>query len=71
MKLPEFFFHDGCILRDVVRGGTSGTIYCFWNMDADYDDDIAQGIKYQQWLQLKIAKKLCNNNIATNKRQDG
>ena len=54
-----------------VRGGTSGTIYCFWHMGANYDDDITQGMNYKRWFQLKRVKKLYNNNIATKKRQDG
>ena len=35
MKLPDVFFHDGYIVRDGVRGGTSGAIYCFWYMGSN------------------------------------
>ena len=27
-------------------------------MGADYNDDIAQGMKYRRWLQIKIVKNL-------------
>ena len=67
MNILEIVCHDGFIVRDGVRGGTSGAIYRFWNMGYDYYDDIAQGINYQRWFQLKISKKLCNNNIETKK----
>ena len=40
-------------------------------MGADYDDDIAQGMTYKRWFQLKRVKKICSNNITTKKRQDG
>ena len=30
-----YFFHDGCIVRDGVRGGTSGTIHCSLHMGAE------------------------------------
>ena len=67
MNILEIVCHDGFIVRDGVRGGTSGAIYRFWHMGYDYYDDIAQGINYQRWFQLKIFKKLCNNNIETKK----
>ena len=57
MKLPEIVCRDGCIVRGGVQGGTSGTIYCLWYMGADYDDDIAQEMSYQQYFQLEIVKK--------------
>ena len=41
-------------------------------MGAAYDDDIAQGMNYQHWLQIKrVKKKLCNNNKETKKGQEG
>ena len=46
MKLPQIVCHDGCIVRGSVRGGISGTVYFFWYMGADYDDDITQGMNY-------------------------
>ena len=48
MKLPEIVCRDGCIVRGGVWRGTIGTIYCFWYMGADYDDDITQGTNYQR-----------------------
>ena len=35
VKLPEMFCHVGCIVRDGVRGGTSGAIYRPWKMGDD------------------------------------
>ena len=61
VKLPEIFFHDGCILKDGVRDVTSVAIYCYWHMGTDYNDDIAHSIKYWRWIQMKIVNKLCNN----------
>ena len=66
MKIPEIVCHDGCIVRNGVRGGTNGTFYCRWQMGADYDDDIAQGINYRRWIQIKRVK-----NSATTTQQQG
>ena len=33
-------------MRDGVWGVTSGAIYRLWQIGADYDDDIAQGMNY-------------------------
>ena len=44
VKLSETVFCDGIILRNVVWDGTYGTIYCLWQMGADYDDGITQRI---------------------------
>ena len=71
INLPETFFHDGCILKDGVRGGTSVAVFCYWHMGADYNDDIAHSIKYWRWLQMKRVKKLSNNYIATKKENYG
>ena len=40
-----------------VQGGTSGIIYRFWKMSANYDDEIVQGVNYLHWLQIKKSKK--------------
>lgn len=37
----ELLRHDGSVVCDGVRGGSSGVIYCWWQIDADYDDNIA------------------------------
>ena len=56
VKIPEIICHDGCIVRDGVRGGTSGTIYCHWRVGADYDYDITKWVNYWRWLQIKRVK---------------
>ena len=53
VKLTETIYHYGLIVRDGVRGGTSSAIYRCWNMGADYDDEILQGVNYSNWLQIK------------------
>ena len=61
MTLKEILQHDGCIIRDGVRGGSSGAIYRRWQIGADYDDAIAMSLSFRRWLQIKRVKKLCNN----------
>ena len=53
VKLTETVYHYGLIVRDGVRGGTSSSIYRRWNMGAEYDDEISQGVNYSNWLQIK------------------
>ena len=53
VKLSEIVCHYGCIVGDGKRGGTSGTIYRLWQMGSEYDDDIAQEMKYWHWIQMK------------------
>ena len=71
MKFPETVCHYGLIVRCGVQGGTSSVIYHRWKMGSDYDDEIAQGMNYRHWIQIKRVKKLCNKNIETNKGQEG
>ena len=40
-------------------------------MGDEYDDDIAQGINYRRWLQIKRVKQLCNKDTSTNKWHGG
>jgi len=69
VSLKEILHHDGCIVRDGVRGGSSGAIYRRWQMGADYDDNIAMSITFRRWLQIKRIKKLCNNDTAPKRGQ--
>ena len=45
-------YHNGCIVRYGVWGGTSGTIYCRLNIGSDCDDVISKGMNYSLWLQI-------------------
>ena len=38
---------------------------------ADYDDDIFIGMPHRRWLQVKRVKKLCNNDVAPKKGEEG
>ena len=49
------------------RGGSSGAVYCRWQIGADYDDNIAMAISFRRWLQIKFIKKLCNNDSVPKK----
>ena len=64
VTLKEILHHDGCIVRDEVRGGSSGAIYRWWQIGADHDDHIAMALSFHRWLQIKrvnsIAPGHCN-----------
>ena len=64
VTLKEILHHDGSIVRDGVKGGSSGVIYRRWQVGADYDDHIAMALSFRRWLQIKRVKKLCNNDSA-------
>ena len=64
LTLKEILQHDGCIVRDGVRGGSSGAIYRRWQIGADYDDHISMALTFRRWLQIKRVKKLCNNDTS-------
>ena len=69
VTLKEIVQHDACIIRDGVRGGSSGAIYRRWQIGADYDDDIAMAISFRRWLQVKRVKKLCNNDVVPKRNE--
>ena len=46
--LKEILHHDGCIVRDGVRGGSSGAIYRRWQICVDYVDNIAMSITFRR-----------------------
>ena len=53
-----------CIVRNGVKGGSLGAIYCRWQIGADYDVHLAMALSFCRWLQIKRVKKLCNNDGA-------
>ena len=71
VKIAEIVRHDGCIVRDGVRGGNSGAIYRRWQIGADYDNYISTALPFCQWLQIKRVKKLCNNDTVAKRGQSG
>ena len=66
VKIPIIFCHNGCIVRNGVRGVTNGAFYSHSQIGADYDDDILQGINYRRWLQIKRVK----NYATTTQKQE-
>ena len=38
---------------------------------ADYDNEIFTGMSHRRWLQVKRVKKLCNNDVAPKKGEEG
>ena len=61
-KLVRF---DGVVVRDGVRGGSSGALYRRWKKDSsDYDAHIDTYMKYHRWLQIKRVMKLNDNDTA-------
>ena len=47
--------HDGCIMMDGVKGGSSEAIYPRWQIGADYDDCNAMALSFCRWLQIKTS----------------
>jgi hypothetical protein len=72
LKLAELVHFDGVVIRDGVRGGSNGALYRRWQNDcADYDDVIANAMKYHRFLQIKRVIKLCNHLVAPKKGECG
>ena len=46
IKIAKIVRHDGCVVRDGVRGGSSGAIYRRWQIGADYDDYISTALPF-------------------------
>jgi len=70
ISVKEIVRHDGCIIRDGVRGGSSGAIYRRWQIGADYDDHVSMSMAFRRWLQIKRVKKLCNNDSSPKRGQE-
>ena len=70
VNLSEIIFHNGYIIRDGIRGVTVGAIYCHWWMYDDYDNDIANGVKYWHCIQIKEFKNMQQRH-SQKKVQDG
>ena len=48
ISVKEIVRHDGCIIRDGVRGGSSGAIYLRWQIGADYDDHVSMSMAFRR-----------------------
>ena len=65
MNFDEIVCSDGCVVKDGILDGTSGAIYFYWHMDAEYNYDIARGMNDKIFiLQEPILEKL-NRILAT------
>ena len=68
ISIPELIHFDGVVVRDGVKGGTSGAIYRRWIPDgADCCEKVMDSINFSRWLEVKRCMKLNNNLIAKKK----
>ncbi len=70
--VEELLHFDSAVIRDGVHGGTDGAIYRRWRQgETTYDKDVAKSILHTRWLQLKRTYKLCDNQAAPKKGEEG
>ena len=70
--LDELLHFDSAVIRDGVHGGTDGAIYRRWKLgETTFDPEIARSITHTRWLQLKRTYKLCDNETAPKKGEEG
>eukprot|EP00957_Ditylum_brightwellii_P103300 7872623-Ditylum_brightwellii.AAC.1 len=70
-KIKEHVNWDSIVIRDGIRGGSNGTIYRQWLSGTNYDDVLAMSMNYVHFLQMKCTRKLCSNDAAKKKGEDG
>jgi hypothetical protein len=72
VMLEELLHFDSVVVRDGVHGGTDGAIYRRWREgETTFDKDVAKSISHTRWLQLKRTYKLCDNEAAPKKGEEG
>ena len=72
VMLEELLHFDSVVIRDGVHGGTDGAIYRRWKHgETTFDSDVAKSISHTRWLQLKRTYKLCDNETAPKKGNEG
>ena len=72
IKQPEYVRFDGCVVRDGVRGGGDGALYRRWQRGSSSSDDLIQNsMTLERWVQLKRVLKLCNNDTAKKRTEQG
>ena len=70
--IEDFVRFDSVVVRDGVHGGSSGAIYLRWDKRSTcFDQDIADSMTHTRWLQLKRIFKLCDNDTAPRRGQEG
>ena len=70
--VPELVHFDLVLIRDGVHGGSNGALHCRWKVGtATYNPVVANSILYTCWLQVKQTLKLCDNETAPKRGQDG
>ena len=53
---------DGAVIRDGVRGGSDGALYCMWKYNgSSFDEEIPSSINLGRWLHIKRVMKFYNN----------
>ena len=72
VSMAELVRWDGCLIRDGVKGGGDGAIYRRWHIgSAAYDPIIKKSMSVTRWNQIKRIFKLCNNDTAKKRGEDG
>ena len=72
LTLDELVHFDGVVIRDGVRGGSSGAIHRRWMEGrADYNEQIDKVIRHCRWLQIKRVIKLCDNTKSGKRGDEG
>lgn len=71
--VEELVRWDNIITKAGCRGrSTSGDIYRKWDANDDmFDGDIANAMNHSRWLQIKRCIKLCDNDAAKKKGEEG
>ena len=68
----EYVRFDECLVQDGVRGGGDGAMYRRWNSKSpSYDGKMENSLTLHRWFQLKRMFKLCNNDTAKKRGEDG
>jgi hypothetical protein len=70
--LQELLHFDSVVIRDGVHGGSDGAIYRRWREgETTLDEEVVRSITHTRWLQLKRTYKLCDNDAAPKKGEEG
>jgi hypothetical protein len=68
----ELVHFDAALVRDGVNGGSDGALYRRWQPTSTiFDARIADSITHTRWLQIKRTIKLCDNDSAPKRGENG